>query len=88
MNSEMQFLPDVYSYGNQVRNPDERIFGRPFGFGFGLPFLGGLLAGSLLAPWGGFGYPYGGFGYSYPYPGYGFGYPYEGFGGFGGFGCC
>jgi hypothetical protein len=58
-------------------------FGRPFGFGFGpwgfgLPFLGGLAAGALLAgPWG-YGYPYGyGYGYGYPYGyDYGYGYPY------------
>jgi hypothetical protein len=84
MNSEMHFLPNVYSQENQVGNPDERIFGRigfggfgrpGFGFGFGGPFLGGLagglLAGSLLSPYG-----YGGYG------GYGYGSPY-GYGGYG-----
>ncbi|WP_423251485.1 hypothetical protein [Priestia megaterium] len=40
---------------------DERIFGRPFfgrpfGFGFGGPFIGGLLARSLLSPYGYGGY--------------------------------
>ncbi|AIE59822.1 hypothetical protein MGA3_15481 [Bacillus methanolicus MGA3] len=32
MNSEMHFLPNVYSQENQEGNQDERIFG-PFGFG-------------------------------------------------------
>ena len=45
MNSEMQFFPEVYSQENQVRDSDERVFGRPFG-GFGRPF-------------GGFGRPFG-----------------------------
>ncbi|EIJ78306.1 hypothetical protein PB1_12119 [Bacillus methanolicus PB1] len=54
MNSEMQFYPNVYSQENQVGNPDERIFGRPFGgFGFGRPF--------------GFGGPFGGFGFGGPF---------------------
>jgi hypothetical protein len=108
MNSEMHFLPNVYSQENQVGNPDERIgrigfggfgrpgfgfggFGRPgFGFGgFGGPFLGGLagglLAGTLLSPYGYGGY--GGYGYGDPYGyggygGYGYGDPY-GYGGYG-----
>ncbi|MGE6719852.1 hypothetical protein ACQKGD_21190 [Peribacillus frigoritolerans] len=65
MNSEMQFSPIVYFQEKQVGNPDERIFGRPFGFGW--PFFG-LLAGALLSPYG-----YGGYGFPY---GYGYGYPY------------
>lgn len=52
MNSEVQFLPEVYSRENQVVDSGERI--RPFG-GFGRPF-----------GFGGFGYPYG-FGYRYGY---------------------
>lgn len=67
------YLPQ-YPQQYPVYSHDERIFGRPFGFGFGVPFLGGLagglLAGSLLSPWG---YGYGGYG-GYPYGGYG--YPY------------
>lgn len=102
MTTETQWLPTPYTHPQEIAvNPqDERIFGRPwgwgfgrpfgFGFGFGLPFLGGLAAGALLArPWGyGFGgYPYGGFGYpygGYGYPGVpvGYGMPY----GYGG--CC
>src|SRR4051812_49538249 len=86
MNSEMHFLPNVYSQENQVGNPDERIgrigfggFGRPgFGFGgFGRPGFG----------FGGFGRPGFGFGFGFPFltglaagalltPGYGYGYPY------------
>ncbi len=50
---------------------------RPFGFGFGGPFVGGVLGGlvgsTLLYP-GGYGYGYGGFP---PYGNnYGYGYPY------------
>lgn len=61
MNSEMQFSPNIYFQERKVGNPDERIFGRPFGgFGFGFTFLGGLaggfLAGTLLSP---YVYPYG-----------------------------
>lgn len=81
MNSQMHFSPNIYFQGNPVGNPDASRhfggfgFGRPFGgFGFGLPFLGGLagglLAGSLLSP---YGYGYGGFGFPY---GYGYGYPF------------
>src|SRR3954469_18216406 len=85
MNSEMHFLPNVYSQENQVGNPDERIgrigfggFGRPgFGFGgFGRPGFG----------FGGFGRPGFGFG-GFGRPGFGFGgfgRPGFGFGGFGG----
>ena len=87
MNSEMHFLPTMYSQDHhQLQHADERFigrpfgFGRPFGYGFGGPFLGGLagglVAGSLLSPYG-----FGGYGYG--------GYPYGGFGGYGyGFGGC
>lgn len=86
MNPEMQFPPNIYLQKQQLRNSDERIFGRPFGgfgfhrpfggFGFGYPFLGGLAGGllgsALLSPYGfgGYGFPYG---YGY---GYGYGFPY------------
>jgi hypothetical protein len=102
MNSEIQFLPNLYSQENQFNYSDERFIGRPGfgfgrpgfgfgrpgfgfgrpGFGFGGPFIGGLagglLAGTLLSPYGygGYSYPYGGYG------GYGYGSPY----GYGG--CC
>ncbi len=50
MNSEVQFLPEVYSRENQVVDSGERI--RPFGFGgFGYPY--------------GFGYRYGYYPYYY-----------------------
>ncbi|NRD76107.1 hypothetical protein HPT25_01115 [Bacillus sp. BRMEA1] len=39
--------------------------GRPFGYGFGLPFLGGLAAGALLSAPYAYGYPS-----PYPYPYY------------------
>ncbi|RCX20796.1 hypothetical protein DEU47_10853 [Bacillus sp. AG236] len=98
MNSEIHFLPNLYSQENQLNHADERFIGRPGfgfgrpgfgfgrpgfgfgrpGFGFGGPFVGGLagglLAGSLLSPYG-----YGGYG------GYGYGSPY-GYGSYGG--CC
>ncbi len=80
MNSEMHFLPTMYAQDHhQLQHEDERFIGRPFGYGFGrsfgygfgAPFLGGLVAGSLLSPYGygGYGYGYGG----YPYGGYGCG---------------
>lgn len=86
MNTEIQWLPAQYPQAYPIIAQDERIigrpfgfgFGRPFGFGFGVPFLGGLagglLAGSLLSSYGGYG------GYGYPYGGYG--YPYGGYGGY------
>ncbi|MED3939935.1 hypothetical protein P4664_26935, partial [Priestia megaterium] len=75
MNSEMHFLPAIYSQDHhQLQQAEERFIGRPFGYGFGGPFLGGLagglVAGSLLSPYG-----YGGYGYG--------GYPYGGYGGYG-----
>lgn len=63
INPEMQFSPDLYPLENDERIFGRPFFGRPFGFGFG---FGGLLAGSLLSPYG-----YGGYSYGYPYGGYG-----------------
>ncbi|MDR7077802.1 hypothetical protein J2Y03_002828 [Neobacillus niacini] len=54
----MQEMP---KYMGSIDPNDQR-----FGFGFGLPFLGGLLLGAALSP--------GPYYYPYPYPYYG--YPY------------
>ena len=58
INPEMQFSPDLYPLENDERIFGRPFFGRPFGFsfGFGGPFIGGLLAGSLLSPYGYGGY--------------------------------
>ncbi|MBT2278259.1 hypothetical protein [Priestia megaterium] len=55
MNSEMHFLPTMYSQDHhQLQHADERFIGRPFGFG----------------GYGYGGYPYGGFGgYGYGFGG-------------------
>lgn len=71
----------MYPYRNPYAAHDQRFLG----FGFGLPFIGGLLGGFLGSAlisrpyYGGFGgYP----GIGYPGIGYpGFGYPGPGFGG-------
>jgi hypothetical protein len=66
MNNYWQQVPYVV---NQYDHRRPWGFGRPFGFGFGLPLLGGLAAGALL------GGAFGGYGYGYPY----YTYPYYGY---------